>query len=195
VLTAYDDARAAVAAVSSPSKAAYCQRHGYDFVQRTSKDFDRSRPPAWSKLRFIADLLPYYDWVFWTDCDSLVMDQSCPLEAFLLDERCSHLILPHDDLGLGVHHVNTGNFFARNSKCETLGAERLPRQRGTRSAVGQMRVALLDGVWGRARARRHFSPNSVPGTATWNVLTAPADSLLSHSRCCSGSASGPRPSR
>ena len=116
VLTAYDDAMAKVAAISSPNKAANCARHGYDFVQRTAKDFDRSRPPAWSKLRFVADLLPYYDWVFWTDCDSLVLDPTCPLEAFLLDERRSHLILPHDDLGVGVHHVNTGNFFVRNSK-------------------------------------------------------------------------------
>ena len=113
LLTAHDEAQREVAELSSPNKATYCRRHGYDFVQRTD-GFDRSRPPAWSKIRFLLEALPYYDWVFWSDADSLVTDPACPLEWFL-DEQGYHVILPHDDLGMGVNHVNTGNWFVRNS--------------------------------------------------------------------------------
>lgn len=112
VVTGHDAAQAAVAAVSSPNKAAYCRRHGYDFVDVTD-GFDPGRPAAWSKLKFVRDRLAYYDWVFWSDADSLVMRSDVPLEAFL-DERYD-VILTHDDLGVGVHHVNTGQFFVRNT--------------------------------------------------------------------------------
>ena len=57
LVTAWDDAHAALGAISGPNKRRYCERHGYAYIERTGGDFDRSRPAAWSKLRFIREAL------------------------------------------------------------------------------------------------------------------------------------------
>src|SRR5262249_32566909 len=86
----------------------YCARHSYRYVHR-SDGFDHSRPPSWSKLRFIRDALEETDWVFWIDSDAVFMDWSCRLEWFLEDGF--DLVLARDQL----NGLNAGVFFTRNS--------------------------------------------------------------------------------
>lgn len=119
LLTAYDDAQRPLAEVSSPNKAAYCAKYGYTFIEETG-GFDRFRVPAWSKILFLKKHLPYYDWLMWSDTDSLVMDPSRPLEEFLPGEgdregSSCDMVICHEDLGVGIYHVNAGQFFLRNS--------------------------------------------------------------------------------
>ena len=118
LVTAYDGAEAELAAVSSPNKRAYCLRHGYDLIDRTG-GFDLRRHPVWGKVKFLRELLPRYDWLFWSDADSLVMRPEVPLETFLPDDRDSappDVVIGLEDLGVGVFHVNAGQFFVRNGR-------------------------------------------------------------------------------
>lgn len=107
-----DSAQAEMAALSTPNKQAYCDRHGYDLDVRTT-GFIRSRHPVWSRLRFLAEALHRYDWAWWTDVDSLVLEPHLRLERFL-DDDCD-MVITCDDLGTGTYHVNAGQFFLRNS--------------------------------------------------------------------------------
>lgn len=72
------------------SKEIYARKHQYDFVIATEKleecyGIPTSRPleAAWTKLALIARLLDDYDWVFWSDADSVILNFSTKLETFL----------------------------------------------------------------------------------------------------------------
>jgi hypothetical protein len=108
MLTAYDDALAPLGEISRGNKAAYCGRHGYRFVCRTS-GFDSERPSSWSKIRFVRAELDHADWVFWSDADSLVMNSALRLTDFIDDSV--ELVLSADP----YHGINAGCFFVRNS--------------------------------------------------------------------------------
>jgi predicted O-methyltransferase YrrM len=90
------------------NKQAYCQSHGYDFYC-LDHCLDEARPAAWNKILFIQEILKNnnYQWVFWTDADSLIMNLATPLESFL-DERYN-LIITRDKNG-----VNSGQFFIKS---------------------------------------------------------------------------------
>ena len=94
--------------MSAENKKAYAQRWGYDLiVQRKKKD--RRREMHWAKLSTLIDILPRYDWVFWTDADSLVMNYGKKLEDYI-DNDCS--VIFNED----INGLNSGHFFIRNSK-------------------------------------------------------------------------------
>lgn len=113
LLTAHDANLRELAEYTTPNKEAYCARHGYGFVLRT-EGFAPSRPPAWSKIRFIKESLHDHEWVFWSDADSLVMNASTRLESFV-QEGCD-LVLTHQDMGIGFYNVCTGHMLFRRSK-------------------------------------------------------------------------------
>ena len=84
VLTAYDERQKDLAAISSPNKKRYCDLHGYSFIEEATLAA-LSRSPVWAKVPLLKRYLKEYDWVFWTDVDSLVMDMwTRPLFRFPL---------------------------------------------------------------------------------------------------------------
>jgi hypothetical protein len=94
---------------SFANKLRYAQRHGYDFFFYTSA-LDRTRPPAWSKVRVLQRHLLDYDWVLWTDADSLIMNHSIPLQSILSRIASQNMIMtpgPRDK-------YNTGQWLVRS---------------------------------------------------------------------------------
>lgn len=91
---------------SYPNKQKYCDKHGYDFIC-SGKKYTK-RPPAWYKILLVKRYLKDYDWIFWTDPDSLVINSDVKLESFI-DESKS-LIVSHSGLT-----VNAGCFFIKNT--------------------------------------------------------------------------------
>jgi len=79
-----------ICAPGTRSKRRYAKKHGYNFVLETSS-LDPSRPPAWSKILLVEKLLPHYDWVFWVDADTVIMNDKIKLES-LIDERFACLM-------------------------------------------------------------------------------------------------------
>ncbi len=88
------------------NKREYCARHGYDFICGTQSR-DLSRPLAWSKIKLIQDYLGQYDWIFWSDADSFIMNLSVPLEAFI-DNRAMMVV------ACDWNGMNTGQFLLQN---------------------------------------------------------------------------------
>ena len=95
--------------MSFQNKLSYAQRHGYDFYHY-SKPLDPSRPPAWNKILILQEHLKDYDWVFWTDADSLIMNHSVGLERIISASAPCDMIMtpgPRDK-------YNTGQWFVRS---------------------------------------------------------------------------------
>jgi hypothetical protein len=90
------------------NKQAYCKTHGYDFFYIT-ESLDPSRPYSWSKIKAIEKILINYDWVFWTDADSLIMNPSIALEN-LIDDRYFLIICKQSD----NKTMNAGQFLIKN---------------------------------------------------------------------------------
>lgn len=116
---------------SIENKQAYCLLHGYDFICG-DETLDASRPIPWSKIRLILDVLKRGDhqWVFWTDSDSLIMNDSIKLEE-LIDNHYDFILCsdhnPIDDEDVDIlpkwraalHYLpnlNTGQFLIKKSK-------------------------------------------------------------------------------
>jgi hypothetical protein len=89
------------------NKRQYCEKHGYDFIYGDAS-LDESRVPAWSKILLIQEALTKdYDWIFWTDGDSLIMDFDRPLESFI-DSNYDFIINSEFSI------VCSGEFFLKN---------------------------------------------------------------------------------
>jgi hypothetical protein len=78
--------------------------------------FDRTRPPAWSKIRFIASALRSNRCVLWSDADALIMNASVEIPP---------LLLPGIDIVLTearvpFRHINTGHMLFRSSAFSRL---------------------------------------------------------------------------
>ena len=112
LLTAADSGAASIAEHSVPNKQRYCDTHGYRMIFRND-GFDAQRPLAWSKIRFLREHLGDFDWLFWSDADSLIMDPSRRLEEFIHDAY--DVVITQENLGVGVFNLNTGQIFVKNS--------------------------------------------------------------------------------
>jgi glycosyltransferase involved in cell wall biosynthesis len=61
------------------NKQQYADRHGYDVIV-DGDVIDETRPTSWSKLLAMRKYLPYYDYLFYVDADTLVTNPELKLE-------------------------------------------------------------------------------------------------------------------
>jgi hypothetical protein len=66
------------------SKRAYCQTHGYTFLEGGEDVWDRKKPIPWSKINFILKYLDEYDYLFWSDGDVIITNPETKLEDMML---------------------------------------------------------------------------------------------------------------
>ena len=102
-------------AISSITFEAYAALHGYD-LRLSTRLLDPTRPPAWSKIALVRQLLERYDEVLWVDADAIFLD---------ISKDIGDLVRPGKDLYL-VEHVyeqdeswrsaNTGVFLVRSTR-------------------------------------------------------------------------------
>ena len=88
LLATYDDAYANIATVALENFKEYCDKHGYDLITKNYTN-SKIRPGiegGWDKLQIMKDLLPSYDWIFYVDCDCLIMDMNQDLESIVDDD-------------------------------------------------------------------------------------------------------------
>lgn len=93
--------------IARRNKQDYCDRHGYRLI--VAESHDSSRPAAWTKIPLLLQHLSDFDWMFWTDADSVITNPDVRLEEFL--NPWSDLIITRD-----CYHINAGEYFLRN--CE-----------------------------------------------------------------------------
>ncbi len=121
--------------LSLEDKRSYANRHGYDFFV-----FDQvveGRTVGWSRVPAALSLLQHYDWLFYIDLDTVIVDHSVRLEEFV-DPRYDLVI------GVDMNGINTGVFFLRNSTwSRLLYAEAWTRTEERNSHVWFEQAALM----------------------------------------------------
>lgn len=110
------------------SKELYAKKQGYDLIIarepiREAFGILEERPleAAWTKVALISQFLEEYDWVFWSDADSAILDLNRRLEEFLdPDYDIIACDIRPDDLEIGPmkkeQELNTGEVFYKNSE-------------------------------------------------------------------------------
>lgn len=93
------------------SKINYCKKHGYDFFA-LDHSLDISRPIPWSKILIVKQLLSNYKYVFWSDADSIILNQDLRLENVIKDLPEYNLHICFDNVS---HVVNSGQFLIKQS--------------------------------------------------------------------------------
>ena len=93
------------------SKRAYAAKHGYDFHYGGEDVWDRSRPIPWSKFNFIQKYLDNYDYLFWSDADAIILNDTIKLEDLLLPllPGGKDILWTYDACG----HYNNGHILIR----------------------------------------------------------------------------------
>jgi hypothetical protein len=108
VLSLADANFSKIAAISTPNKRAYAERYGYDFRLETEL-LDKGRAPSWNKILYLARYLPRYDWIFWTDADSLIMNPALSLASLVAGVGEDLIFAKYEG------RLQAGQFLIRNS--------------------------------------------------------------------------------
>jgi hypothetical protein len=139
------------------SKELYAKRHGYDFIVATEKinscyGYPDTRPLecAWTKLAVISRVLDDYDWVFWSDADSVIFNFDITLESFLDEDHdiiaCTFQTIPYK---VSFAHIpsliNTGEVFYKNSELSKFVIQEAWKNQGeeTPGSFEQARINAL----------------------------------------------------
>jgi hypothetical protein len=70
---------------STLSKARYALKNNYDFLcTRDYTGYDR--PISWFKIKKILELLPNYDYIFWSDADAVITNHAIRIEDIISKE-------------------------------------------------------------------------------------------------------------
>lgn len=127
IVSLYDAGYSHIGKYSDLNKAKYAKKHGYD-IFLYHKSFDLLRPTAWSKILAVQKQLANYDWIFWTDADSLIVNSDIKLESFIDPAYDIILSREHNWDGIQIdNHIfkidgisfNTGHFLIKNSDWST----------------------------------------------------------------------------
>lgn len=100
--------------VSFPNKIKYAERHGYAFISCDHLLDDR--PPGWSKIILLLQHLSNYDYLFWTDTDSLIIETHIRLESLLSSKHDLTFCVGGSKEEQLALTPNTGAFFVKNSR-------------------------------------------------------------------------------
>lgn len=65
------------------TKSCYCSLHGYRFILEVSPGTANNRTAHWQRIPFLMKHLPMYDWLFFTDADTVVTNSTVRLEDFV----------------------------------------------------------------------------------------------------------------
>jgi hypothetical protein len=98
--------------LSRPTRELWAARHGYDVVVENELRAP-DRPPSWSKVLLVRQLLDRYDDVVWLDADAVIVDDGGD-PADLLDRRRWIGLVTHRYDGLVL--PNLGVFVMRRSR-------------------------------------------------------------------------------
>ncbi len=97
-----------------PSIQEYCVRHGYRFYSREGDIIRTDRIIGWERIQMVCDLIHNFDYIFYFDVDSLILNHTIPIES-LIDDKYDFQIAKNS-ISKGWDGVNTGTFIVKCSE-------------------------------------------------------------------------------
>jgi mannan polymerase II complex MNN10 subunit len=108
--TLHNDSFKELADLTFPNKKIYCEKHNYPLVLKT--DNWHNIPIGFEKAYLIKDAFDNYpecEWVFFSECDTLITNMNIKLEDIIKNEE-KHFVITTD-----IGGINAGSFFIKNS--------------------------------------------------------------------------------
>lgn len=106
------------------SKKIYCEKHGYDLIIATENINEVNAPksqfyrhPAWTKISLAAKHLSNYDYVFFCDADTIIMNPNITVESIIesTSSDIDLLICSRDFTKNPFYKLNSGVWILKNS--------------------------------------------------------------------------------
>lgn len=138
IVSLYDKKYEEIGKYSNWNKRDYANLHKYD-LYLYQNSLDESRPTAWSKIKAIEKHLSDYDWIMWSDADSLIMNNSVKLET-LIDNNYD-MIITYDQIS---KVLNTGVFLIKNSEWSKVLLKNIYSQTQFINHIWWENMALID---------------------------------------------------
>lgn len=110
-VNSYDTGYKNIAELTVPNKKEYCAKNGYHYLEIVDANTE-GKHPAFSKFVSVLNYLPFYDWIFYNDADSLIMNMNIKLESFM--DSNFDMIISYD-----INGLNTGQWFVKNTAWAT----------------------------------------------------------------------------
>lgn len=116
VLTGYDDAMSELGDITTPSKQAWAERHGYAF--ECVRTYTTDIHPSWQKMRFIRERIASFDAIVWLDADSVITDPTWTVDDIMDPNNILTVSVdwcaPNEPKETTVW-ISMGNFVIRNT--------------------------------------------------------------------------------
>lgn len=109
IVTLFDHNYSELATMSIKNKIEYANKHNYDFIY-FDDIIDKTRPPQWSKVKAVESILKDYDWVWWIDIDTLIMEFDIMLES-LIDDNYDLIFTSNE-----YSYLSNGSSFFKNTQ-------------------------------------------------------------------------------
>jgi hypothetical protein len=114
LVTLFDKEYSNLAEYSESNFKNYCDKHNIDFICYDDV-IDKTRPPHWSKIDAVLMNIEKYDWVWWLDIDSLIMDNEFDVRD-ILDENYDMIFTHSEDYPIkGQSYVIDGSYVSNGS--------------------------------------------------------------------------------
>ena len=119
VITAVSRSYEDMGAITRVNKQEYCTRHGYTYIEYDGVYPDRhldkiiNKACNWHKIIVMLKHMDEYDYIMWSDCDTLIMNMDITIESMLVDGK--HMIIGQYDDPNPAKLVHTGNFIVKCS--------------------------------------------------------------------------------
>ena len=95
----------------------YADRHQYAYVSGNNS-LVTNRPPHWTKIVLMENLLQKYEWVMWLDGDAVILDTSRSIESIITDFGVLESKTPAKSMVFSgdTNAINTGVLLIRKSR-------------------------------------------------------------------------------
>lgn len=105
IISGYTPSYQEIGEISSRLIIEYCTKWQFDCRIRT--DFDESREPSWSKIKFLLEDISNYQWLMWIDADACINRMD-----FDVRELCQKEL----NISKDIYSINCGVFIVRGSE-------------------------------------------------------------------------------
>jgi FkbM family methyltransferase len=114
LVTLFDKGYSNLAEYSKSNFKNYCDKHNIDFICYDDV-IDKTRPPHWSKIDAVLTNIEKYDWIWWLDIDSLIMDSEFDVRN-ILDKNYDMIFTRNEDYPIkGESYVINGSYISNGS--------------------------------------------------------------------------------
>jgi hypothetical protein len=138
--------------ITNASKEEYCETHGYDFYCRT-EGIRTDRAIGWEKIQIICDHIDKYDYIFYVECDAMIMNHTIRIEN-LIDDNYDITTSIHKNAN--EYEINAGVLLIKCSEWSKNFLNKLCKKEEFHHHNWAEQAAIINELKTNTETRKHF---------------------------------------